>query len=118
MRVRNVTLPAPVLVAGGVGCLLAGALTGYVLAPHSHSHNTATVESFDTKTSQLCLSGGSVADEPGITDDGLLCGVLRRSTTERAPRVGQKFRYVVVRTSGTVDGEKHQQTLLYGTVVN
>ncbi|HEX7739235.1 MAG TPA: hypothetical protein VF426_06275 [Marmoricola sp.] len=115
---RNVTLPAPMLVAGGVGCLLAGALTGYVLAPHKHSHDTATVHSFNTKTSQLCLSGGSVSDDSGVTDDGYLCGVLRRSNNQAAPRAGQKFRYVVIRTSGTANGEKQHQTVIYGTVVN
>lgn len=115
---RNVTLPGSVLLAGGVGCLLAGALTGYVIAGHDSDRTTGTVASFNHDTSTLCLEGGSVSDESGLTDDGELCGVLRRSSNQRAPKPGQKFRYVVVRTSGTVDGTKHEQTLLYGTVVN
>ena len=106
------------LIAGGVGCLLAGALTGYALAPHASSHDTATVASFDRHSSQLCLEGGSVPDESGLNADGELCGVLRRSNNQAAPRVGQKFRYVVVRTSGTVHGEKQHQTVIFGTVVN
>lgn len=115
--VRNVTLPVPVIAAGGIGCLLAGALTGYVLAPHSSAHDTATVASFDTKTSVLCLAGGSIKDEKDHDADGRLCGVLRRSDGMSAPKVGQKFRYVIVRTSGTVHGKTQHQTLIYGTVV-
>jgi hypothetical protein len=104
-------------VAGGVFLLLAGALTGFVLAPDSPNHTTASVASFNAKTSQLCLSGDGVKNEKDLNAEGQLCGVWRRSGVERKPKVGEQFRYVVVRTSGTADGKSQHQIAIYGDVV-
>lgn len=111
------TLPTPVVVAGGVFLLLAGALTGFVLAPDSPSHTTASVASFNAKTSQLCLSGDGVKDEEDLNTEGQLCGVWRRSGVEGRPKVGDQFRYVAVRTSGTAGGKAQHQIAIYGDVV-
>lgn len=116
-RVGNVTLPTPLVVAGGAFCLLAGALAGFVLAPDSHDQNTATVVSYQAGDSQLCLSGSRASAEKGADDKGELCGVWRHSGITHVPQPGQKFRFVTVYTSGTSGGEEHRQTVLYGDVV-
>lgn len=113
---RNVTLPAPVLAVGGVFCLLAGALTGFVLARQHGDDSTATVASYDTHDSVLCLRDAS-ASSGEKNSDGELCGVWRRSGVESFPHVGERFRYVVVRTSGTSRGRAQEQTVIYGDVV-
>jgi hypothetical protein len=115
--VGNVTLPTPVVVAGAVLCLLVGGVVGVVVAPDPPDRTTAEVASFNAKTSVLCLEGESVKDEPGLDDDGRLCAVWRHAGRYHRPRVGEKFRYVTVRTTGTVQGEKKQQTVIYGDVV-
>jgi hypothetical protein len=115
--VGNVTLPTPVVVAGVAVCLLAGGVVGLVVAPDPPDHSTATVASFDPHTSVLCLKGDSVKDEPRLNDDGELCAVWRHAGRYHRPQPGQRFRYVTVRTTGTSGGEKQQQTVIYGDVV-
>jgi hypothetical protein len=110
-------MPTPVVVAGAVLCLLVGGVVGVVVAPDSPNRTTAEVASFNAKTSVLCLEGGSVKHEAGLNDDGELCAVWRHAGRYNRPQVGQHFRYVTVRTSGTVQGKKQQQTVIYGDVV-
>ncbi|WP_310963215.1 hypothetical protein [Nocardioides terrisoli] len=113
----NVTLPAPLVVAGGVFCVLAGAVAGVALAPDHNDHNTATVVSYDSGSSRLCLSGSEAKAEKGANSSGELCGVWRHSGINHIPRPGQTFRFVAVYTSGSSAGQEHRQTVLYGDVV-
>ena len=57
----NINLPVPVAVAGGCLCLLGGYLIGAVAGPQASDPTVATVESYDSGTRELCLSGDSVA---------------------------------------------------------
>ncbi len=113
----NVTLPTPVFLAGGALCVVAGILVGVVLAPDAPDRTTATVVSFDSGKSYLCLEGDAIEDQEGVNTDGRLCGTLRRAPDSQAPRKGDEFRFVSVRTSGEVDGENEQQVVIYGDVV-
>ena len=115
-RVGNVTLPTPVFLAGGALCLLAGYLAGSVLSPGTPDPTTATVLSFDSAHSRLCLEGGAVTDQEGARN-GHLCGTLRRPPGAATPAKGDTFRFVSVVTSGTVHGRDEQQVVLYGSVV-
>jgi hypothetical protein len=110
-------MPTPVLVAGGALCLLGGYLAGVVLSPGPPDRATATVASFNTGTSQLCLKGDSVKDQKGLNSEGELCGDWRRTPGSRVPQKGESFRFVTVRTTGTSDGKPRHQTVIYGDVV-
>ena len=68
LPVGNVTLPTPVFLAGGAFCLLAGYLVGAVVGPETQHGTTATVVSFESGTSRLCLEGDSVKDETSISE--------------------------------------------------
>ncbi|MFL6156703.1 MAG: hypothetical protein ACJ72D_11455 [Marmoricola sp.] len=112
----NTTLPTPVFIAGGALCLVAGYLIGTVAGPDTPDRTTATVVSFDTKNAELCLSGSSVKDEPGVSD-GVLCGTWNHSLGAIEPRKGDKFRFVSMKTKRVRDSESTSVTVLYGTVV-
>jgi hypothetical protein len=115
--VGNVTLPTPVFLAGGAFCLLAGYLVGAVIGPETQHGTTATVVSFDSGTSRLCLDGDSVKDEPGADDKGVLCGTWSHSTGSTAPRKGDTFRFVTMDTSGVKGSKPRDAVVIYGTVV-
>ena len=114
----NVTLPTPVFLAGGALCVVAGILVGSVLNDGSSDRNTAQVVSFDQGKSRLCLEGDAIKDEDGADADGKLCGTLRRSPNSRPPAKGDDFSFVVIRTTGELDGKSQSQVVLYGDVVD
>jgi hypothetical protein len=116
--VGNVTLPTPVFVAGGALCLLAGYLVGSLVGPDTPERTTATVVSFDSSKSRLCLEGETIEDQEGADPEGKLCGTLRRTPTSEVPRKGDQFRFVSVRTSGELDGRTEQQVVIFGDVVD
>lgn len=113
----NVTLPTPVFLAGGALCLVAGYLVGTVAGPGTPERTTATVVSFDTRGSRLCLEGDAAKDQDGADADGRLCGTWRHNPSSRTPVKGDDFRFVAVSTSGEVDGKKEQQVVIYGDVL-
>jgi hypothetical protein len=111
--VANINLPVSVAVAGGCLCLLGGYLIGAVAGPQASDPTVATVESYDNRTRELCLSGDSVADDPAAKD-GVLCGEWRRTSASSRPVKGDTFRYVSLdRTDGS-DGDT--TIYLYGDV--
>ena len=112
----NVTLPTPVFVAGGALCLLAGYLIGTVTGPDTPHRTTATVVSFDSRTSRLCLEGDSVKDEKDADANGVLCGTWSHSVDATRPRKGDTFRFVALDTSGVKGSEPRSATIIYGTV--
>lgn len=112
------TLPTPVFVAGGALCLLAGYLVGSLVGPDTPERTTATVVSFDSAKSRLCLEGEAIQDQEGADAEGELCGTLRRTPNSELPRKGDEFRFVSVRTSGELDGRTEQQVVIYGDVVD
>jgi hypothetical protein len=113
--VGNVTLPTPVFLAGGAFCLVAGYLAGAV-GPDNERGQTATVVSFDSGSSKLCLEGDGVKDEPGV-DHGVLCGSWSHSAGSRTPHKGDTFRFVTMDTSGVKGSKPRDTTVIYGTVV-
>ena len=108
----DVNLPAPVAVAGGCLCLLGGYLIGAVAGPEASDPTVATVESYDSGTRELCLSGENVADDPAARD-GVLCGEWRRGPGSARPAKGDTFRYVSLDRS--TEGED-TTVYLYGDV--
>ena len=117
----NVNLPLPLFVAAGGFCLLAGFLVGVVAGPETPDRTTAVVESYDNGSGRLCLTGDGVADQDGVDDEGVLCGLWRRSLNASAPRVGDDFRFVVVRGAEPPEGtddERVAGVLIYGDVVD
>ncbi len=115
----NVNLPTPVALAGGAICILGGYLLGWVSGPDVPTRTTATVESYDTGSDQLCLSGDTVEDQEGAGDDGTLCGTWRRTAGSTLPQEGDEFRFVsmVVETSTRDEPEGPPVTVIYGDVV-
>ncbi len=113
----NVTLPTPVFLAGGALCLVAGYLIGSVVGPDTPERTTATVVSFDSTKSRLCLEGAAIKDQEGVDPNGELCGSWRRTPGSQLPGKGDTFRFVSVRTSGEVNGKPEQQVVIYGDVV-
>ena len=109
----NINLPAPVAVAGGCLCLLGGYLIGAVAGPQASDPTVATVESYDSGTRELCLSGDSVADDPAA-EDGVLCGEWRRTSGSTRPVKGDTFRYVSLDRRDGSDGDT--TIYLYGDV--
>jgi len=119
--VGNVNLPTPVVIAGGALCLLGGYLIGVVAGPDTPERTTGVVESFDSGTSRLCLSGASVSEQEGVDDDGILCGAWQRSTGSTTPHEGDTFRFVSIRTAEPPEGtdtDTGERVLIYGDVVD
>lgn len=112
----NVTLPTPVFVAGGALCLVAGYLIGTVAGPETPDRTTATVASFNERTSELCLEGDSLDDVEGLNEDGELCGVWNHSANAVLPDVGDTFRFVSMDTSGVSGAEPESKVIIYGSV--
>jgi hypothetical protein len=115
--VANVTLPTPVFLAGGAVCLLAGYLIGAVAGPDTPHRTTATVVSFDSTGSQLCLKGSAVKHETGTSKDGVLCGTWNHAANAVMPHKGDEFRFVSTSTKQVHDSKTSELTVLYGTVV-
>lgn len=114
----NVTLPTPVFVAGGALCLLAGYLAGTVAGPEKPERAVATVASYDSTTSTICLEGDSVEGEKGLNDEGRLCGLWKKAQgLTDTPREGDKFRFVSMDTSGTGDADPKTKVIIYGNVI-
>lgn len=107
------TLPTPVLLAGGALCIVGGFLVGVVAGPASPAHTTATVTSFDEATSKLCLKGKAIVGQEG-EQDGQLCGRWRNVQDAQQPAEGDQFRFVSVRQ----DTARAEQVVIYGNVVN
>lgn len=86
-------LPTPIVIAGAGLCLLGGYLIGVVAGPDTPDRTTGIVESYDSDTRELCLSGDSVEDLEGA-EDGQLCGTWRHTSAEETPSEGDEFRFV------------------------
>jgi hypothetical protein len=114
--VANLNLPTPVVLAGAGLCLLGGYLIGVVAGPDTPERTTGTVESYDARSNELCLSGDSVDDQDGA-EDGELCGVWQRTTGSPRPREGDSFRFVskVSKQQSTPDDDR---VLIFGEVDN
>ena len=112
----NVTLPTPVFIAGGALCLVAGYLVGTVAGPDTPHRTTATVVSFNAKTSRLCLEGDSVKNEKAVDENGVLCGTWSHSVDATRPHKGDRFRFVSLDTSGVKGSEPRSATVIYGSV--
>lgn len=113
-------LPGPVLAAGAALCLLAGYLLGVVAGPDTPARTTGVVESYDTGTGHLCLSGDAAGDIEGA-QDGRLCGLWRRSAGSSTPEPGDDFRFVAVKTSQVPEGHAdagNARVLIFGDVVD
>lgn len=117
----NVTLPTPVALAGGAICILGGYLIGVVAGPSTPSRTTATVDSYDRQTGRLCLSGETVTEQEGTSEDGQLCGTWRRAAgDDNLPEAGDEFRFVSVVVDQPPEGEEREDgpfTMIYGDVV-
>ena len=115
----NVNLPTPVALAGGALCILGGYLLGWVSGPDAPSRATATVESFDSGSGELCLSGDDLEDQEGGTEAGRLCGTWRRTDNSVLPRPGDEFRFVSMVVDASREGEAGggPVTVIYGDVV-
>lgn len=117
----NVTLPTPVAVAGGAICILGGYLLGVVTGPDTPSRTTAVVESYDERNGRLCLTGETITEQEGGTEDGLLCGTWRRTERgERVPEPGDEFRFVSVvvdQPAADQDDPDVPSTMIFGDVV-
>lgn len=74
--------------------------------------------SFSSSSSRLCLEDDAIGDQEGVDADGRLCGTLRTTLHARTPSKCDDFRFVSVRTSGTVNGKTQQQIVNYGDVVS
>ncbi len=116
----NVNLPTPVALAGGAICILGGYLLGVLAGPDTPSRTTAVVDSYDQGNGHLCLSGESIQEQEGATDDGQLCGTWRRSVGDNdLPEPGDQFRFVSVVVDQPPAGEEGERpsTIIYGDVV-
>ena len=111
----NLNLPTPVVLAGAGLCLLGGYLVGVVAGPDTPERTTGTVESYNGRTGELCLSGDAVEDQDGADEDGTLCGSWQRTTASRIPREGDSFRFVskVSEQQSTPDDDR---VLIFGEV--
>ena len=112
--VANVNLPTPVVLAGAGLCLLGGYLIGVVVGPEGPDRATGVVESYDSGTRKLCLSGDSVEDQDGA-EDGVLCGIWQRAAGSQAPREGDRFRFVSKVSRGQ-SGPDDDRVLIFGEV--
>jgi hypothetical protein len=117
----NVTLPTPVALAGGAICILGGYLLGVVAGPSAPSRMTATVESYDQRTGELCLTGEALTDQAGASEQGRLCGTWRRSVgDDNLPEPGERLRFVSVVVDQPPEGEDREDgpfTMIYGDVL-
>lgn len=117
----NVNLPTPVAVTGGALCILGGYLLGAIAGPDTPERTTGIVDSYDADTGDLCLTGETIQDQEGATDDGLLCGEWRRTqANDRPPDVGDEFRFVSMVVDSSREAESADPTaitLIYGDVV-
>jgi hypothetical protein len=117
----NVTLPTPVALAGGAICILGGYLLGVVAGPNTPSRTTATVERYDERTGELCLTGDAITNQAGVSEQGRLCGTWRRSVgDENLPEPGEDFRFVSVVVDRPPEGEAREDgpfTMIYGDVL-
>jgi len=116
-----VNLPLPLAVAAGGLCLLSGYLVGVVVGPDTPERTTGVVESYDRSTGRLCLTGEAVADQEVADDNGVLCGVWRRSLSSPVPAAGENFRFVAVEGGEPPEGESARRVadvLIYGDVVD
>lgn len=114
----NVNLPTPVALAGGAICILGGYLFGVLAGPDTTSRTTATVVSYDTRSSRLCLTGDGVKGQEGTVEDDL-CGTWRRAGTATRPQKGDQFRFVSLSggsTTASGDGRR-PATVIYGDVL-
>ena len=117
----NVNLPTPVALAGGAICLLGGYLLGVVVSPNAPSQTTAVVDSYDSSTDELCLSGDTIEDQEGATVAGQMCGTWRRTEGRKStPKPGDQFRFVSMVVDASREGETggaRPVTVIYGDVV-
>jgi hypothetical protein len=107
----NVNMPTPVALAGGALCLLGGYLVGTLTGPDTETRTTATVESYDAASEELCLVGDAVSDLEGV-GDGMLCGSWQ-PTGSSVPEEGDEFRFVSI----VSEGDESSSTYIYGDVV-
>ena len=114
----NVNLPTPVVIAGGALCLLGGYLIGVVAGPDAPDRTTGEVESYDSGTRELCLTGSAVSEQEGADDEGLLCGAWQRSPGSATPRPGDSFLFVTKRTAQDPSSDDGADVLIYGDVVD
>ena len=114
----NVNLPTPVVIAGGALCLLGGYLIGVVAGPAEPDRTTGEVESYDSGTRQLCLTGSAVSEQEGADDKGLLCGAWQRSPGSAIPRPGDSFLFVAKPTAQDPSSDDAADVLIYGDVVD
>ena len=77
----NLNLPTPVVLAGAGLCLLGGYLIGVVAGPDTPERTTGVVDSYNSRTNELCLTGDAVGDQEGANDDGELCGIWAIGST-------------------------------------
>ena len=112
--VGNVNLPTPVVLAGAGLCLLGGYLIGVVAGPEGPDRETGVVESFDSGTRNLCLTGDSVEDLEGA-EEGVLCGTWQRAAGSDAPSKGDRFRFVSKVEHGQ-SGRDDDRVLIFGEV--
>jgi hypothetical protein len=113
----NVNLPTPVALAGGAICILGGYLVGVLAGPDTTSRTTATVTSYDQDSSRLCLTGDGVSEHDGVAEDGTLCGTWRRADASRAPKEGDRFRFVTLSGGSTGSDDDRPSTVIYGDVL-
>lgn len=117
----NVTLPTPVALAGGSICLLGGYLLGVVAGPATPERTTATVQSYDEDSGELCLTGEAIGDQEGVIQERRLCGRWRRTQNNNTtPERGDEFRFVSLVVEGSrpsASEEPTPLTLIYGDVV-
>lgn len=110
----DVSMPAPVAIAGAALCLLGGYLVGAVTGPDATEQSTAEVASFDPATDELCLVGDAVEDEEQA-DGGEVCGTWRHRGDQTEPSEGDQFRFVTMTSD---DGADESVTYIYGDVVD
>lgn len=115
----NVSLPTPVALAGGAICILGGYLIGVLAPPDTPSRTTATVQTYDAGSRELCLTSDVIEDQEGATDEGRLCGTWRRSPGSAIPQPGDQFRFVSMVVDASREGEAGggPVTVIYGDVV-
>jgi hypothetical protein len=122
--VGDVAMPTPVALAGDAICILGGYLLGVVVGAGMPARTSAVVESYDPANGRLCLSGETLSDQEGVTEDGRLCGTWRRSEGgTRLPEPGDEFRFVSMLIGGPTDDgsgaddDRRHRTVIYGDVV-
>jgi hypothetical protein len=113
-----VNLPTPVVIAGGALCLLGGYLIGVVAGPDAPDRTTGKVESYNSKTHELCLSGDTVSKQEGADDKGLLCGAWQRTPGSDIPHPGDSFLFVSKQTAQDPSSNDAADVLIYGDVVD